>query len=258
MEEHIHPEHHIEHEHHQKKNNQQQIAGAIIIAGVIIAGAILLKGNMTPVRTSGGVPITTLAPVGKNDIVLGNPKAKVTVVLYGDFQCSFCGAVSGQADDTAAIKYLKNLIPSWTPFVPGINEFVKNGNVQLVYRDFAVLGTESVRSAEAARCAGDQGKFWEYHDYLYGHQAGRDAGTFSDPNLKSFAQILGLNSLTFDNCLDTNKYAEAVAASKAEAISAGVEGTPKGFILKNGKIVGTIEGAESFSVVKPKIDSALK
>ncbi|KKT18918.1 MAG: DsbA oxidoreductase, partial [Candidatus Nomurabacteria bacterium GW2011_GWB1_43_7] len=137
-------------------------------------------------------------------------------------------------------------------------DYIKNGDVLFVYRDWAFLGPESVKSAEAARCAGDQGKFWEYHDYLYNHQNGENQGAFSDPNLKSFAQILNLNSSNFDKCLDEGKYAQAVADSKAGGTKAGVNGTPKGFILRSGKIVSTIDGAESFATVKQKIDSALR
>ncbi|MBI2627508.1 thioredoxin domain-containing protein [Candidatus Nomurabacteria bacterium] len=241
-----------------QNDNQKQIAGAIIVAGIIIAGAILLKDSGAQNPVDNGVSITSLAPVEKEDRVLGNSNAKVALILYEDFQCPFCGAVSGLVSDTDVIKYLKQIDPSWTPFMIGINDYVKNGNVQFVYRDFAFLGPESVRSAEAARCAGDQGKFWEYHDYLYTHQNGENKGNFSDPNLKYFAKNLGLNVVQFDQCLDQSKYAQAVADSKKEGTTAGVTGTPKGFILKNGKIVATIDGAESWTMVKPKIDNALK
>lgn len=241
------------------KNSQQQIAGAIIIAGIIIAGAILLKGNKTPIPVDNGVPITSLAPVGKEDRTIGNAKAKVTLVLYEDFQCPFCGAVTGLEPNTPLIQSLKQRDPNWAPFLPGVKDnYVKNGDVLFVYRDWAFLGPESVRSAEAARCADDQGKFWEYHDYLYAHQNGENQGNFSDPKLKSFAVTLGLDKTTFDQCLDSEKYAQAVALSKTEGTTAGVSGTPKGFIMKNGKVVATIDGAESWTTVKTKIDSALK
>ncbi len=239
-----------------QNDNQKQIAGAIIIAGIIIAGAILLKDIKS--SKMAGISLTTLAPIGKEDRVLGNSNAKVALVLYEDFQCPFCGAVSGLVSDTDAIKYLKQIDPSWTPFMTGINDYVKNGGAQFVYRDFAFLGPESVRSAEAARCAGDQSKFWEYHDYLYTHQNGENKGSFSDPNLKFFAKDLGLNTVQFDQCLDQSKYAQAVAESKKEGTAAGVTGTPKGFILRNGKITSTVDGAESWTTVKLKIDNALK
>lgn len=245
-----------------ENNNPKSIFSAIIIAGVLIAGAILLKGSSGPANTpNGGIPVTTttLAPVNKEDRVLGNPKAKVAVIVYEDFQCPFCGAVTGLEPEMPLIKSLQQRDPTWMPFIPGLmDNYVKKGSVLFVYRDWAFLGPESIKSAEAARCAGDQGKFWEYHDYLYSHQKGENEGAFSDTNLKSFAKILNLDTSSFDKCLDESKHKQAVADSRAEGNTAGVTGTPKGFILKNGKIFDTIDGAESFTTVKPKIDAALK
>ncbi len=226
--------------------SQTPIVGAIILAGVLIAGAILLRGSSTPTQQNpnpnNGIPPTGAfpAPVGAGDKVIGNPNAKVTLILYEDFQCPFCGKLFKESEENIRATY------------------VKNGDVKFVYRDFAFLGPESVRSAEAARCAGDQNQFWQYHDYLYGHQNGENQGAFSDPNLKSFAKTLGLDTVAFNTCLDQNKYGQAVANSKNEGASAGVTGTPKGFILKSGKIVSTIDGAEPFAMVKQKLDAALK
>jgi protein-disulfide isomerase len=228
-----------------QNNDTKQIAGAILVVGVLIAGAILLRGSkpvavVTPAVKDTGITVTTLAPVGAGDKTIGSPLAKVTVVVYEDFQCPFCGKFFIETE--------KNIRDS----------YIKNGSVQFVYRDFAFLGPESIRAAEAARCAGDQGKFWEYHDYLFTHQNGENEGSFSDPNLKSFAKNIGLEASSFNACLDGEKYAQAVADSKTEGNAAGVQGTPKGFILKDGKTVATIDGAEPFAMVKTKIDSALK
>src|SRR3989338_5335512 len=88
-----------------KKNSNQnksqaQIAGAIIIAGIVIAGAILLKGNMGNLpNTNDPFANITIAEVNASDRTLGDPKAKVTVILYEDFQCPFCGAISGLEPD---------------------------------------------------------------------------------------------------------------------------------------------------------------
>jgi len=230
---------------------------AIIIAGVLIAGAVYfssMKQSNTAVD-DGGTPVT-LAPVDKEDRILGNSKAKVALVMYEDFQCPFCGAIAGHNE--SLIQSLKQREPTWAPFMPEVMKYVENGDMKFVYRDWAFLGEESIKAAEAARCAGDQNKFWEYHDYLYSHQNGENEGNFSDANLKSFAKTLGLDSAGFDQCLDESKYAQAVADSRTEGTTAGVRGTPKGFILKNGKVVSTIDGAESLTTVKPKIDAALE
>jgi len=194
----------------------------------------------------------TLAPVSAADRTLGDPKAKVTLVVYEDFQCPWCGKFVSESEQTIR------------------NTYVKNGQVQLVFRDFPFLGEfvkpyvlandESINGAMAARCAGDQSQFWQYHDYLFAHQSqtGENLGTFSVANLKSFAKTLGLNTTTFDQCLDSNKYSQVVADSKTEGMNAGVTGTPKGFILVNGKIVDTIDGYLPLSAVTAKIDAALK
>ncbi len=262
----------MEHNNTENKNvDSQQIAGAIIIAGLIIAGTILLKGgqivatnnnaaapNAPSAPNPGNIQFT---PVSAADRTLGNKSAKITLVMYEDFQCPFCGAISGLEPNSAIIKSMQQRDSTWTPFMPEIlKNYVNTGKVLFVYRDFPLsfLGAESYRSAEAARCAGDQGKFWEYHDYLFGHQKGEGQGAFSDTNLKSFAGKLGLDSNTFNQCLDSNKYTKIVKDSEAEGKTVGVTGTPKGFILKGGKVIATIDGAESLTAVKPKIDAALK
>lgn len=225
----------------QSNNSQKQIAGAIIIAGLFIAGAILLKDSRSP-QVVNGVPVVAQTQIKMlpDDRTVGDPKAKLTIVLYEDFQCPFCGKFFQESEELIR------------------NTYVKSGDVKIIYRDFAFLGSESMRSAEAARCALDQNKFWEYHDYLFTHQNGENRGNFSDPNLKSFASKLGLDRPTFDKCLDDGKYVQAVIDSTNEGKQVGVQGTPKGFILKNGKTVATIDGAEPFLTVKQKIDSALK
>lgn len=229
-----------------ENTSQKPIVSAIILAGVIIALAILLKDSKAPVRkddvvnNNGGVPVTTLAPISATDMTLGNPQAKVAMIVYEDYQCPFCDRLFKETE--------KNVIDT----------YVKNGSVQFVYRDFAFLGPESERAAQAARCAGDQGKFWEYHDYLFNNQNGENQGGFADPKLKSFANTLGLEPASFDKCFDGNKYEQAVIDAKNEGDTAGVSGTPKGFILRDGKIVDTIDGAEPYSTVKQKLDSALK
>jgi len=170
--------------------------------------------------------------------------------MYEDFQCPWCGKFVAESETSIRSTY------------------VKNGQVQLVFRDFPFLGSfvqpyvvandESINSAEAARCAGDQGQFWQYHDYLFAHQTQENTGAFTVTNLESFANTLGLNTTTFNQCLTSNKYAQAVADSKAEGTNAGVTGTPKGFILVNGKVVDTIDGYLPLSAVTAKIDAALK
>jgi protein-disulfide isomerase len=120
-----------------------------------------------------GMVNVKLDPVLNSDFILGS-EAPVTVIEYSDFQCPFCGKFFRETEQTL------------------IDSYIKEGKIRFVHRDFAFLGNESMVAAVAARCAGDQGKFWEYHDYLYSHQNGENQGNFSNINLKSFAVSLGL------------------------------------------------------------------
>ncbi len=237
----------IEHQEEPKKDNNsgKQIAGAIVLAGIMISGAILLKGSSSALPSdSAGVgksmEAIQLEPVSAEDHSLGDARAKITVIEYADFQCPFCGKFYSEAEKSIREKY------------------VPEGKVRFVYRDYAFLGEESTKAAEAARCANDQGKFWEYHDYLFTHQNGENKGAFSNPNLESFAKEVGLEASAFHECLSSEKYAGAVTLSTQNGTKAGVQGTPKGFILKKGKIVDTIDGAEPAASVEAKIEKALK
>jgi protein-disulfide isomerase len=112
--------------------------------------------------------------VTSSDFALGSDSAPVTLILYTDFQCPFCGKFFAETEQIALAQY------------------IKDGKIKFVSRDFAFLGPESIKAAEAARCAADQGQYWQYHDYLFSHQNGENKGNFSSLNLKTFAKTLGL------------------------------------------------------------------
>ena len=228
-----------------KKGQNQQIAGAILIAGLFIAGAILIKDSKPSqpkpeTAKQEASSVINLPPVSSSDRILGINSAKVTIVEYADFQCPFCGKFYTEVKEGL------------------IKDYIEKGQVRFIYRDFAFLGEESIKSALAGRCAHDQGKFWEYHDYLYTHQNGENRGAFNNENLKSFAVTLGLDQKSFDQCFDSNKYVDQIAQEKQSGKLSGVKGTPKGFILVNDKVVDTIDGAESANSVRVKVENALK
>ena len=227
------------------KKNQFSIGLSIVVAGIIIAGAIMLHGTKKQAAPTpaAGNPVTTngtIKPVSASDFIQGNPNSKVVMVEYADYQCPFCGRFF--TDTVQPIK----------------QNYVDTGKIAFVYRDFAFLGTESAKSAEAASCANDQGKYWEYHDYLFTHQNGENQGNFADKNLESFAKTLGLNTDQFNTCLSSGKYIQAIKDSTAEGTSIGVNGTPHSFILVDGKIVADVNGALPLADVTAKIDAALK
>lgn len=114
-------------------------------------------------------------------------------------------------------------------------EFVSAGQVRVEVRLIAILGEESELAAQAAECANDQGRFWDFHDVLYANQEGENRGAFARENLKRFAEALALDGTAFDSCLDSGKYASLVKDNTQAALQMGVTATPT--ILVNGKKV---------------------
>jgi protein-disulfide isomerase len=114
-------------------------------------------------------------------------------------------------------------------------EFVSAGEVRVEVRLVAILGEESELAAQAAECANDQGRFWDFHDVLYANQEGENRGAFARENLKRFAGALALDAVAFDSCLDSGKYASLVTEDTDEALQQGVDKTPT--ILVNDKEV---------------------
>jgi len=137
---------------------------------------------------------------------------------------------------------------------PEIEEkYVTTGQVQLEMRVMAFIGQESVSAAEAAECANDQGRFFDYHDKLFEEQGRENSGAFSIDNLKGLAVELGLNASTFNSCLDSHKYAEQVSLETEEAGKAGIKSTPS-FVVGETRLTGL----QSFDELARTIDEELK
>jgi len=161
--------------------------------------------------------------------------AKVTIIEYSDFQCPACGY------------FAKNVEPL-------LDGYIEAGKVRFIYRDFAFLGPESQWAAEAAKCAAEQNRFWEYHDKLFLSQRGENRGAFNKANLKRFARDLGLDTQAFEECLDSGRYAEAVREETREGQSRGVNSTPTFFI--NGRELRGVP--RSFEALRNMIEEELK
>lgn len=182
---------------------------------VMALGVALLAGCGSPANTDANAPagveeqVVEQTPDAIQPKILGSPDAPVTVVEYADFQCIWCARAHEQV---------------WPELEPLVNE----GLVRFEYRHRIVLGPKSFEAAEASECAYDQGKFWQYLDVLYENYAGKDS--LDRETLTKHAKTAGLDMEKFAECLDTNKYEEAVARLDQEAQDAGVRGTPSFFI----------------------------
>lgn len=194
--------------------------------------------------------------IDKGDPMMGKKDAKVTVVEFADYQCPFCGALSGL--NTSMVAQMQGRDSTWQPFGTNfIKDYVKTGKAKFIYKDFAFLDNgsdtgESHLAAQAALCSGEQNKYWEMHDYLYSHQAGENQGAFAKDKLKGFAVSLGLDSTKFNSCLDGGKYAKTVTDNTSYGRTIGVNSTPAVFV--NGQL---ITGAQSYQAFKSLIEQEL-
>ena len=102
----------------------------------------------------------------------------------------------------------------------------------------AFLGDESVWAAAASECADEQGRFWDYHDTLFTHTAGRGRGVFTRPSLKQYAADLGLERDAFSSCLDSGRYDDWVRAETELGRQQGVTATPT--LIVNGRLVSPV------------------
>jgi protein-disulfide isomerase len=171
---------------------------------------------------------------------LGRSDAPVTIVEFSDYQCPFC-----QRFFATTLSALKK-------------EYVETGKVRYVFRDYPIdqLHPHARKAAEAAHCAGEQGKYWEMHDILF-----QNAKALAVPQLGVHARAIGLDSTAFDACLADGRHAARVERGIADAAAAGVQGTP-GFVIgrtTNSDVIEgmPIRGAQPLDAFRHLIDRAL-
>ena len=168
-----------------------------------------------------------------DDPVKGSKNAKVVIVEFSDFQCPFCA------------RFFEQTLPSIE------RDYIKTGKVQLVYRDFPLsFHKYAQKAAEAAQCANEQGKFWEYHDLLFKRQ--NEWASAGEVKFLDYARELGLDTNKFNNCLTTGKYESEVKKDFQDGLQYGVQGTPTFFI--NGI---PLVGSQPYEAFKQLIDQQL-
>ena len=172
-------------------------------------------------------PPRYVVPTTAADPVRGNAAAPVTIVEFSDYQCPFCARVN--------------------PTLARIRE-TYGDRVKIVFKDYPLPNhPQAPKAAEAARCAGEQNKYWEMHDAMFANQRALEV-----PALKQSARAIGLDGTAFDQCLDAGKYAAAVRAGSDLGEQMGVNSTPTLYV--NGRAV---IGAMPFENFKTIIDEEL-
>ena len=176
-----------------------------------------------------------------NAYAKGGAGARLVLVEFSDFQCPFCG------------RHAKQTLPQIE------REYVETGKILYVMRNLPLesIHPDAFRAASAAECAGDQGKYWQMHEKLFGHQQALAAA-----DLARYAQEAGVEPTAFRQCFDGDAHGAKIRKDLADAQAAGITGTPTfflGFAEGGGKVkvVRRIQGAQPYPVFKAAIDGLL-
>lgn len=217
---------------------------AIVVGFGLIAAAIFFSGsNAAPVPTAKTAPTettkeTTVRPVDDTDYVRGNPNAPILVIEYSDYDCPFC----------------KNFHETMTRIM---EEYGVTGKVAWAYRQFPLeqLHPNAPRISEAAYCVGELGgsdAYWKFTDQIFGKREVNEKTNMT--KLPEFATSAGVDKAKFNECLNSGKFKDKVAASIAEGAAAGAQGTPYSIVTVGGQ-QAVINGAQPYPVVKQIIDN---
>lgn len=180
-----------------------------------------------PTPTATGVPAVT-----ETDHIRGNKDAAITIIEYSDFQCPYCSRFH-------------------PTMLQVMDEYTDS--VRWVFRHFPLsFHQEAIPAANAAECASEQGKFWEYADALFENQSSLGSEYYA-----TLASNLGLNTTQWQDCFDTEKYKDVIEAQAQAGGAAGVSGTPGSFVIDQDGNAIPIKGALPFSSVAAAIDSVL-
>ncbi len=190
------------------------------------------------------------APIENKNVVIqigGDPfkgpqNAPLTLVEFSDYQCPFCA------------RHTRDTLPQLE------KEYISTGKLRYVFRDSPIesIHKDAFKAAEAAHCAGEQGKYWEMHDSLFTNQK-----ALAKEELPKYAEALGVARAPFLACMESGRYAEGIRKDMAEAQQLGVSGTPTfflGYTDPSGTSVKTVKamrGAQPYSAFKEAITALL-
>ena len=172
--------------------------------------------------------------------ILGDPNAPITLVEFGDYQCHYCN-VFFQSIEKDIVK-----------------NYVDTGKVKIIFKDYNIIGEDSVIASQGAHCSNDQGLFWEYHDILYSNWTGENNGWASSENLAIFAQQIDLNMNKWSECMKKGSHSQIILKSNDDARALELTGTPAFFIINSEGKVTKLFGAQPFEVFKKIFDSQLE
>ncbi len=202
-----------------------------IMIGVLVGGVLSEYG----VNSNNSEKLTSTKLIENGSPFMGNINAPITIVEWGDYQCTFC------------YKFHQNTLDI-------INEdFIKTGKVKIIFKDFPLNGLDSKLAAEASYCAQDQKKYWKYHDELFKNWGGERTGWITRESLDKFAETVDLDLKKFNECLDDHKYENKVDLLYEFGKEIGIDATPSFLIFDDQKMI-KIRGNQPLEVFLKTFD----
>jgi protein-disulfide isomerase len=222
---------------------------ALIAIGVLVVGgaaAVLMSSNVATIpatttsksasgKSAEEIMTQLLSPSTKNAPALGSNDAKVTIVEFGDYQCTWCHRWHESTKDAVMIG------------------LVDTGEARFLFKDYPINDLSdraSSKAAEASYCAADQGKYWQYHDETYNNWKGENPSPawVTSASLTQFATDVGIKDMNeFSQCLDSGQYASIVSDNYNLARSIGLDATPSFVVIADGQTPKLIRGAHPYS-----------
>ena len=212
----------------------------LVVIGIGIVGGItagIIVSEVIEYPQNGSYSIRSLEAYSSPP--LGHDGALLTMIEWGDYQCTYCYRFHQNTLDTIKEKY------------------VDSGLVRIVFRDYPLNGFDSVLAAHASRCAAEQDAYWAYHDTLYQNWGGERTGWIDRTVLYGFALEVNLNISRFTDCMDSGRYMNSIESGYQHSRSIAIDATPS-FIVHDGKQAVKITGNQPYSAFEAVFDSMLE
>jgi len=224
--------------------------GAIIASITIVAVILATNGSLgeqelliepTPkIEQMGPAKITMDTFVLNGSPILGDPNAPITLVEFGDYQCHYCNVFFQSIEEDI------------------IKNYVETGKVKIIFKDYNIIGPDSINASHGAHCANEQELFWEYHDILYSNWTGENNGWASSNNLRIFAEEINADVDKWTECMNEKTHSKVIIDSNNDAKSLELTGTPAFFVINSNGEVSKLFGAQPFEIFEKVFDKELE
>ena len=207
-----------------------------VVVGISLGLYMISNPMLNSMSGESELTITQLMENGSP--IFGNQNAEISIVEFGDYQCTFC------------YKFHQNTLNTIQ------SDYIDSGKINYVYRDFPLNGSDSILAAEATYCANDQENYWQYHNLLFENWAGENTGWITMNSLTQFAVDLKLDISEFKNCLTSHKYYQKVIDNENYAKKININATPSFLIFNNEEVIRII-GAQELGKFQNAIDQLI-